>query len=211
LLTGKSSQFNIKINNSDLLEPLLKEKRGFILLGSHLGSFEVLRSYGVLEKGLNVSVFMNERNAGKSNSVLHELFPQIQQGIIQPGEPGSVLKIKERLDEGGIVGVLGDRMFSNSKAVRCDFIGSKVPFPQGPIRLAASLQVPVILFFGIYRGGSEYEIYFESFADPVTIESRSEESIQPWVQRYAQRLEYYARTYPYNWFNFYDFWHETNT
>jgi hypothetical protein len=27
------------------------------------------------------------------------------------------------------------------------------------------------------------------------------------VQRYADRLAHHARTAPYNWFNFYDFWH----
>ncbi len=26
------------------------------------------------------------------------------------------------------------------------------------------------------------------------------------VARYAQRLEHHARSAPYNWFNFYDFW-----
>jgi len=26
------------------------------------------------------------------------------------------------------------------------------------------------------------------------------------MQRYAERLEHYARLAPYNWFNFYPFW-----
>ena len=26
------------------------------------------------------------------------------------------------------------------------------------------------------------------------------------MQRYADRLAHYARSAPYNWFNFYDFW-----
>jgi len=32
--------------------------------------------------------------------------------------------------------------------------------------------------------------------------------IQLWMQRYAERLEYYAHLAPYNWFNFYPFWIE---
>jgi predicted LPLAT superfamily acyltransferase len=27
------------------------------------------------------------------------------------------------------------------------------------------------------------------------------------AQHYTRRLEYYAEIAPYNWFNFYDFWH----
>jgi predicted LPLAT superfamily acyltransferase len=29
------------------------------------------------------------------------------------------------------------------------------------------------------------------------------------MQRYADRLEYFARLAPYNWVNFYDFWEES--
>ena len=35
---------------------------------------------------------------------------------------------------------------------------------------------------------------------------RRPEEIQRWMQRYADRLEYYTRLAPYNWFNFYPFW-----
>jgi predicted LPLAT superfamily acyltransferase len=32
------------------------------------------------------------------------------------------------------------------------------------------------------------------------------EDIARWMHRYVERLEYYARLAPYNWFNFYPFW-----
>jgi len=35
---------------------------------------------------------------------------------------------------------------------------------------------------------------------------RRTEDVQHWMQRYAERLEYYARLAPYNWFNFYSLW-----
>ena len=61
--------------------------------------------------------------------------------------------------------------------------------------------------FGIYRGGDRYEIYFEKFADEIVLnrEHRAE-GIQHWTERNVDRLEYYARLAPYNWFNFYRFW-----
>jgi predicted LPLAT superfamily acyltransferase len=31
------------------------------------------------------------------------------------------------------------------------------------------------------------------------------------MQRYAERLEYYARLAPYNWFNFYSLWDQFQT
>ena len=55
--------------------------------------------------------------------------------------------------------------------------------------------------------GNRYDIYFEHFADEITLDrDHRAEEIQPWMQRYAERLEHYARLAPYNWFNFYSFW-----
>jgi predicted LPLAT superfamily acyltransferase len=66
---------------------------------------------------------------------------------------------------------------------------------------------PVILIFGLYRGGNRYDVHFERLAERITLEPRERQrAIERWVQRYAERLEYYARSAPYNWFNFYDFW-----
>jgi len=88
-------------------------------------------------------------------------------------------------------------------------MGGTVRFPEGPWRLAAALGVPVLLGFGLYCGGNRYEAHFELFARRVTV-ARSTRSadIAAYAQRYAQRMEHYARLAPYNWFNFYDYWQE---
>ena len=72
------------------------------------------------------------------------------------------------------------------------------------------LKVPVLLFFGLYLGNNRYALHFELFADEIAVrgDHRSED-IRLWTQRYADRLEHYARLAPYNWFNFYDFWGES--
>jgi predicted LPLAT superfamily acyltransferase len=75
--------------------------------------------------------------------------------------------------------------------------------------LASILKVPVILFFGHYRGDNRYEVHFELFAEAVTINRRyRDQEVQQWTQRYADRLEHYCRLAADNWFNFYDFWEE---
>jgi predicted LPLAT superfamily acyltransferase len=66
------------------------------------------------------------------------------------------------------------------------------------------------LFFGLYRGGNRYEIYFERFADGIRLDrERRAEEIQSWMQRYVTRLEHYSGLAPYNWFNFYQFWDQS--
>jgi predicted LPLAT superfamily acyltransferase len=38
--------------------------------------------------------------------------------------------------------------------------------------------------------------------------NRDTATLQEWTQRYVDRLEFHALRAPYNWFNFYDYWHE---
>jgi len=76
--------------------------------------------------------------------------------------------------------------------------------------LAAMMHCPVVLFFGLYRGGNRYEIHFEPFADEIRLDrQRRAEEIQSWMHRYVERLEHYSALTPYNWFNFYPFWDKT--
>ncbi|HKQ30137.1 MAG TPA: hypothetical protein VJS66_02530, partial [Burkholderiales bacterium] len=126
--------------------------------------------------------------------------------IIPIGPVDSLITAKERLDRGEVIGILGDRAVSEERFVEVRFFGEQAAFPAGPFITAAVLKVPVVLFFCLYRGGNRYELYFEPFADQVTLNRRNPDELQHWMQRYAERLEHYCRLEPYNWFNFYDFW-----
>jgi predicted LPLAT superfamily acyltransferase len=92
-------------------------------------------------------------------------------------------------------------------AVSAPFLGAPADFPAAPYLIASMLKLPVVLGFGIYRGGNRYELYFELFDADLTIErGRREPQLRAAAQRYAARLEHYLRIAPYNWFNFHDFW-----
>jgi predicted LPLAT superfamily acyltransferase len=70
-----------------------------------------------------------------------------------------------------------------------------------------TLGAPIVLFFGLYGGGNRYDVYFENFWPGEVVEREVRDAqVQVWTQRYADRLAYYARLAPYNWFNFYDYW-----
>jgi predicted LPLAT superfamily acyltransferase len=180
--------------------------RGCIMLSAHLGSFEFMRTHGRQYKVV-VNMLMYPDNSQKIAEVTKDLDPQHERRRIIPiGPLNSMLIAKERLDQGEVVGILGDRTVSNERYVDVPFFGELAPFPTGPFIIASVLKVPVILFFCLYRGGNRYELYFEPFADEVTLNRRNQDELQAWIQRYAQRLEHYCRLEPYNWFNFYDFW-----
>ncbi len=75
------------------------------------------------------------------------------------------------------------------------------------MRLASATRAPVFLFYAFYRGGRSYKIVFEPFEDKIDrAQIDDEEQLRKLIANYAARLEHHCRAYPYNWFNFFDFW-----
>jgi predicted LPLAT superfamily acyltransferase len=207
LLRGEFNRFCITIHGKEVWQHQNEDGKGCILLGSHLGSFEVLRALGVMQRGFSLKVLMNTAHNQNISRFFDTLNPTIAATVIAPDRPDTLIRVRESLDAGCLVGMLGDRVFGADKTTRCHFLGVPATLPAGPILLAATMHCPIVLFFGVYRGGNRYDIYFEHFADEIVLnrEHRAEE-IQLWMQRYVARLEHYARLAPYNWFNFYSFW-----
>jgi len=207
LLTGRFSLLDIRIHNLDLVERQLAEGSGCILLGSHIGSFEALRALGISKYKLPVKVVMQEEHNETITRLLHSLNPEVGKSIIKLGKPDSLLKVHEYLQQGYLVGILGDRAVEADQTILCEVLGEKAELPTGPILAASVLSVPVILFFGIYNGTNRYDIYFEAFAEKIIIEREQHDcDMTRWLQKYADRLTFHARQSPYNWFNFYEFW-----
>lgn len=208
-LTGRLQPFKIEMFGDQWVVDQAASGQGCLLLGSHLGSFEALRALGVNLRHFPIKILMNTGHNRGITEFLNALNPALAQAIIPIGGPDTLLRVQESVAQGGMVGVLGDRVVVGEKTVRVRFFDRETAFPAGPLLLAALADCPVILFFGLYRGGRRYEIHFERLAERIALDrNRRQEQLAVWVQRYADRLEYYARLAPYNWFNFYDYWEE---
>jgi predicted LPLAT superfamily acyltransferase len=197
----------VTIHGKEFVHRQIEQGKGCILLGSHLGSFEILRTIGVTQQDFPLKVLMDTEHNKNITRLLDALNPKVASTVIAPDKPDSLLKVKESLDAGFFLGTLGDRATANDKTTRCEFLGRSAEFPVGPILLAGMMRCPIILFFGLYRGGNRYEIHFEQFAGEIVLDRhRRVEEVQVWTQRYVNRLEQYVRLAPLNWFNFYPFW-----
>mgnify|MGYP000156123810 CR=1 FL=1 len=203
-LNGNTDAFDIRLFGQDAVRSALEEGRGAVLLGSHLGSFEILRAVGLQAGISDIHMVMYRGVAPKIAAAMDRLRTH-PLSIIELDRPGAMLRVKEALERGAIVGLLGDRILTNDRGTQCEFFGSATAFPQGPLHLAAILGAPVILAFGLYRGGNRYDVHFERF--DVAVGGPAAHPFTPdAIGRYAQRLEYYCRLAPFNWFNFYDYW-----
>ncbi len=199
-----------EIRGFEAVIPCLERGRGAVLLGAHLGSFEAARAAASLRPQLKVQVIMNVGVSRKLNEALAALDPAAQDSILSLGGAASLLRVKEILAEGGLVGLMGDRPLGGEPTYEARFLGRTARFPLGPLRLAATLQVPVFFFTALYRGAASgacrYELVFEPLCDPAPEAALRGEWMRRLGERYVETLQAYCRVAPDNWFNFYDFW-----
>jgi predicted LPLAT superfamily acyltransferase len=206
-LTKRTQSFEITTSGSENLAALRSSGKGGILLGAHLGSFQAMSAVASTEQ-LRLRIVGDFSNAERINGVLRTFNPTAEARVIQVSDGVDfVIAIKEAIEAGELVGILGDRLRSNDAWELADFLGSQAPFPTGPYALASVLQCPIYLTFGLYHEPNRYDLYCEPFAEGVRI-PRAERSkvFQEQVQQFADRLSYYTRLAPNNWFNFFDFW-----
>jgi predicted LPLAT superfamily acyltransferase len=209
LLSESFKRFDIQVHGLEELRQQWGKQQGVLVFGSHLGSFDALRVLGTIRKDVKVRVVLDTEHNPEITRFLHSFNPELARSIINARQDGTVtaLAIKEALDETALVTLLVDRARPGNQVTMVNFLGRPAPFPTAPWQIAAALKVPVVLCFGLYRGGNRYELHFEVFSEALRVERADREaSLNAILQRYADRLGHYTRSAPYNWFNFYDFW-----
>lgn len=208
LFSGRYDCLDITLNGAQPILDRLDSGSSCMLLGSHLGSFEVLRSLGARDDAFVLRVLMREDHNPVITRFGHALDAEVANVVIPLGRPDSMLRVKEATEQQCLIGLLGDRAMTDEKTHTCEFFGRPAAFPTGPMLLACILRIPIYLFFGLYEGGNRYGIYFELLADVVKTNRGDQDMLTAEItEKYAARLEHYARRAPYNWFNFYDFWY----
>jgi predicted LPLAT superfamily acyltransferase len=209
LLGGQLQQFHFTLTGLDDVHRQLDKRQGVLLFGSHLGSFEVMRVLARARPDYVIRVVLDTAHNPAITQLLDALDPAIAANVIDAGQdgPSLMLAIQQAVAEGQLVALLVDRVQPGDTAELAPFLGHDAPFPRAPWLIASVLHVPVVLAFGLYRGGNRYDLAFETFSDGLHV-PRAERAtaLSALIRRYATRLEHYARLAPYNWFNFYDFW-----
>jgi hypothetical protein len=212
LVKERYALLDVTAEGEELMREAVARGKGALLLGAHLGSFEMMSAVGRRQSGVRVAVAMYEDNANRVRALFGAGNPGSSPEIIPLGHLQAMLRIRDCLSEGTFVGMLADRTFGESPAHVVSFLGAPALFPSGPVRAAAALRCPVMFITCLYRGGNRYHVVFRQLADfSQPAGGAREAAVRAAIERYAQLLESYCRSDPYNWFNFYDFWHGAPT
>ena len=181
---------------------------GCLILVAHHGSFEIRHDPSSTQHEVPLRIVLDRSHNRRFTQLLEHSNPDIARSVIDAAQdgPSLMLEIKQALDAGSMIGLMADRERENERAVTVDFLGGQARLPALPWILAGVLQVPVVIGFGLYRGGRQYDAHFELLAERVELpRGKRDAAVRQYAQRYADRLAHYVKDAPYNWFNFYDF------
>lgn len=206
---GELDHFEFDRVGTELMREAIASGRGAILLGAHFGSFEAMRAVGHSSE-LPINILVHSANARMITTFLHEVSggkSRVRVIEINPADRTYILEVKQRIDAGELVAVLGDRLGLNDRSTVVEFCGAPARFPSGPYIMASVLRCPVFMVFSTYVAPRRYELRCELLAERIELpRANRDEALSGHVSQFAARLEHYARAAPDNWFNFYDFW-----
>lgn len=202
---------NTRLHGQTLLTDRIAEGRGGLLICAHLGNLELCRVLSKQQPGLKLTVLVHTKHARAFNQLLAQLDPDSQLNLMQVTEmsPATAVLLAEKVERGEFVVIAGDRIpvSPNPRVAIASFLGAPAPFPVGPYILASLLRCPAYLVFSIRTRGVS-ELYFELLRESISLPRKDrDQAMAQLAAEYAARLEHFCLRAPFQWFNFYDFWH----
>lgn len=208
---GLFDERKVKYVGQEEMHVQVTQKRGGLIVCSHLGNLEMCRVLSRRFPEVKLTVLVHTKHAQAFNRMLAKLDPESQMNLLQVTEmtPATAMLLADKIAEGGFVVIAGDRIpvAPQPRVAVASFLGQDAAFPVGPYVLASVLQCPVYLLFSLQMDGVP-QVCFELLREAIRLPRKGrDEALRSVIAEYAARLEYYAVRAPLQWFNFYDFWH----
>lgn len=208
-LSGRTRDLTVNLHNHEQIMNVARSKRGALLLGAHLGSFEAMRAMAS-EYDVPLVALVDFRNAKRINTLLSQLSPNLRVRVLEvdPASPTGVLAVKEAIDRGELVAMLADRRTNRpGRDVAVPFLGGMAQFPIGPFVLAHLLECPVFFVCALFESPSTYQVHCEPLFERLELPRRDRQAaLFEAASRAAAVLERFTRQSALNWFNFFPFW-----
>jgi predicted LPLAT superfamily acyltransferase len=127
--------------------------------------------------------------------------------FINPAGPmGGVPEMMAALHRGEIVCAMADRVFGNvQNAVGVNFLEGTVRVPYSFYRLSAVTGAPIVVAFFPRVGSGQLKSWV---FPPIQVEDKGpkKEGYQPYAQQFIDALAQFCIKYPYQFFNYFDWW-----
>ncbi|MBL4745658.1 MAG: lipid A biosynthesis acyltransferase [Flavobacteriaceae bacterium] len=201
--SGLKNKFSFKSKGNEIIENLLKEKKGGILISAHIGNFELSDFFFTEVDSFSqvCIVTTDNEHAAIKKQINKSNKPSTTRFIIIKDDFSHIFEINNALKNNNLICFTGDRYMEGSKTVSGEFLHKEASFPAGPFMLGARLQVPVLFVYVMKHSSQNYRLY----AERATFKHRDTKGL---LTSYIKSMESVLKKYPYQWFNFFDFWND---
>ena len=198
----------------NMLFDLVNSKKGCLVIGSHFGNLEYSRGIAVRHPELVINVLMYDQHAENFSALMKGVKTKSRMNLMQVTDidMALALDLRERVQRGEWVVIAGDRVpvGDGNRVCRARFFGEDANFPIGPYVLAHLLACPIYLLH-CYLVDDDYRIGVELFEEKFQIgRGDRQKSYETAAGKFAQLLEKQVVRFPLQWFNFFDFWQNSD-
>ncbi|MBD3380546.1 MAG: hypothetical protein GF408_08835 [Candidatus Omnitrophica bacterium] len=197
----RSIERYVRINGLDILKKAMKDGKGAVLVGLHIGNWE-LGGAIVAALGFPFTVIALEHTDKKINDFFNRQRSINKMHIIPPGP--RIKKCFQVLRDNKVLGVVGDKDYTNS-GLLVDFFGRKALLPKGPAVFSLKTGAPLIFCALIRNPDDTFTLNFEG---PVGLDPSGDikKDVPELMSKYIAIFEEYIRAYPDQWYAFEKIW-----
>ena len=186
---------------ADNLRKIVAQNKGGILLGAHLGNWEIAGHY-LMNYGDTINILVYDREREQIKQYLESATGGRKFNMIPIKDDLShIYAIGEALGRNEIIATTADRFLPDSRTVPATFLGSTAHFPQGIFQIIKTFRAPYTFVYGVKKSAQHYHFFCRPHRD-VTKET----TVEMIVEDYVRDLEGMVKENPEQWFNYYDFW-----
>lgn len=181
--------------------------QGTIIVASHIGGWDMAMSFfSKLATGKKMMAVMY----GISGQIQHRSMEVKSQSIeiVHFNEnQNTIIRMREHLNHGNVVTVMGDRPVSRSCELM-PFFNKLALFDTTAIRMMLTCKSEIHFVFALKENFKTYRIFTLTPSPLPHDQMTKDEQVQHYLKNYIGFLERIVREYPEQWFNFFPFWSE---
>ena len=193
------------IGREKLIE-VVNEGKGLVLVTAHVGNwYSALTRLDFLPAKVHALMQYDESTDGQHP------FEEIGGGqaisIINTDlDFGGMIEATAALQRGEVVIIMADRYIKGTSSI-VDFMGKDARLPNSAYTLAACVGSPVGVFLAAKLSAKHFQVkVWDIFYPQSQHRENRQQMLDESCLKFGDCLEKYLSKYPYQWYNFYDFW-----
>ncbi|MFH1504087.1 MAG: lysophospholipid acyltransferase family protein [Candidatus Omnitrophota bacterium] len=190
----------VQISNLENLNLSIAQSKGVIILGAHLGNYELAGAITSL-LGYPLSVIALPHKDKRLNRFFDHQRHMSGMKVISTG--ASVRGCIQALENKRLVALLGDRNFSG-KGLKVKMFSKYTYIPRGIAFFALKTGAPITPVFLVREKNRNF--YRLEYGEPIFYNKNDFQDEQSLAKKYISILEKYIKKYPGQWYMFKKYW-----